>query len=100
MVIDPIVGVYIPIIRIPIKGGMTIPNIANFDHGTFQKGKACLPTTIFLGDVLLFGGVVVLSNPEQDDRSANPTLPNKATTASVKHTLEQTGPMNYKSINL
>ena len=27
MVIDPIVGVYIPIIRIPIKGGMTIPNI-------------------------------------------------------------------------
>ena len=28
MVINPIVGVYIPIIRIPIKGGMTIPNIA------------------------------------------------------------------------
>ena len=27
MVINPIVGVYIPIIRIPIKGGMTIPNI-------------------------------------------------------------------------
>ena len=25
--INPIVGVYIPIIRIPIKGGMTIPNI-------------------------------------------------------------------------
>ena len=25
-VINPIVGVYIPIIRIPIKGGMTIPN--------------------------------------------------------------------------
>ena len=38
MVINPIVGVYIPIIRIPIKGGtggMTIPNIATFDHGTF-----------------------------------------------------------------
>ena len=34
MVINPIVGVYIPIIRIPIKGGMTIPNIATFDHGT------------------------------------------------------------------
>ena len=32
--INPIVGVYIPIIRIPIKGGMTIPNIATFDHGT------------------------------------------------------------------
>ncbi len=32
--INPLVGVYIPIIRIPIKGGMTIPNIATFDHGT------------------------------------------------------------------
>ena len=32
---DPIVGVYIPIIRIPIKGGMTIPNIGTFDHGTY-----------------------------------------------------------------
>ena len=30
MVINPIVGVYIPIIRIPIKGGMTIPNISLF----------------------------------------------------------------------
>ena len=36
MVINPIVGVYIPIIRIPIKGGMTIPNIATFDHGTYD----------------------------------------------------------------
>ena len=35
MVINPIVVVYIPIIRIPIKGGMTIPNIATFDHGTY-----------------------------------------------------------------
>ena len=34
MVINPIVGVYIPIIRIPLNGGMTIPNIATFDHGT------------------------------------------------------------------
>ena len=25
MVINPIIGFYIPIIRIPIKGGMTIP---------------------------------------------------------------------------
>ena len=33
--INPIVGVYIPIIRIPIKGGMTIPNIATFDRGTY-----------------------------------------------------------------
>ena len=36
MVINPIVGIYIPIIRIPIKGGMTIPNIAIFDHGTCE----------------------------------------------------------------
>ena len=34
--INPIIGFYIPIIRIPIiKGGMTIPNIATFDHGTY-----------------------------------------------------------------
>ena len=41
MVINPIVGVYIPIIRIPIKGVMTIPNIATFDRGTYD------PTTVF-----------------------------------------------------
>ena len=36
MVINPIVGVYIPIIRIPIQGGMTIPKKnATFDHGTY-----------------------------------------------------------------
>ena len=35
--INPIVGVYIPIIRIPIKGGRTIPNIATFDHGTYDS---------------------------------------------------------------
>ena len=44
MVINPIVGVYIYIythynIRIPIKGGMTIPNIATFDHGTFNEAS-------------------------------------------------------------
>ena len=39
MVINPIVGVYIPIIRIPIKGGMTIPNIATLDHGTSDGHK-------------------------------------------------------------
>ena len=37
MVINPIVGVYIPIIRIPIKGGMTLLNIEIFDHGTFVE---------------------------------------------------------------
>ena len=35
--INPIIGFYIPIIRIPIKGGMTIPNIATFDHGTYGE---------------------------------------------------------------
>ena len=32
--LNPIVGVYISIIRILIESGMTIPNIATFDHGT------------------------------------------------------------------
>ena len=43
MVINPTAGVYIPITRIPIKGGMTIPNIATFHHGTYvdiqKKGE-------------------------------------------------------------
>ena len=39
MVINPIIGFYIPIIRIPIKGGMTIPNIATFDHGTYHSNR-------------------------------------------------------------
>ena len=30
-----VAGSKLPIIRIPIKGGMTIPNIATFDHGTY-----------------------------------------------------------------
>ncbi len=37
--LNPIVGVYIPIKRIPIKGGMTIPNIVTFDHGTYVSFK-------------------------------------------------------------
>ena len=32
---QPTSRVYISIKRIPIKGGMTIPNIATFDHGTY-----------------------------------------------------------------
>ena len=37
MVINPIVGVYIPIIRIPIKGGRSpIPNTRSLDPGTCQ----------------------------------------------------------------
>ena len=38
--INPIVGVYIPIIRIPIKGGMAIPNIATFDHGIYTPPES------------------------------------------------------------
>ena len=49
MVINPIVGVYIPIIRIPIKGGMTIPNIATFDHGTYVAQCSALLTMATLG---------------------------------------------------
>ena len=30
------VGVYMPIIRIPIKGGMTIPNTRSLDCGTYS----------------------------------------------------------------
>ena len=39
MVINPIVGVYIPIITIPtipIKGEMTIPNKGSLDPGTYN----------------------------------------------------------------
>ena len=51
MVINPIVGVYIPIIRIPIKGGMTIPNIATFDHGTYTQYR--LVTKVLLSTAQL-----------------------------------------------
>ena len=34
--INPIVGVYIPIIRIPIKGWMTIPNTRSLDPGSCE----------------------------------------------------------------
>ncbi len=37
MVINPIVGVYMPIITIPIKGEMTIPNIGSLDPGTCDQ---------------------------------------------------------------
>ena len=50
MVINPIVGVYIPIIRLPIKGGMTIPNIATFDHGTYNPTNR--GQRFFRGDIL------------------------------------------------
>ena len=54
MVINPKIGFYIPIIRNPIKGGMTIPNIATFDHGTYIV-ILCIflsPPVVFLRFVL------------------------------------------------
>ena len=52
MVINLLVGVYVPIIRIPgfhIKGGMTIPNIRSFDPGTYQVGRKLVsPPSSFL----------------------------------------------------
>ena len=78
--INPIVGVYIPIIRIPIKGGMTVPqkkrlltmaHIIRFecflgiDPGQLPAGNnGCLVQMIFLfkgvfffGSMLIFRGV-------------------------------------------
>ncbi len=69
MVINPLVGVYIPIIRIPIKGEMTIPNIATFDHGTYDLSEMILffcgkklgshilknVPCLFLGSTICFG---------------------------------------------
>ena len=49
MVINPTVGVYIiSSIRIPIKGGMTIPNIGSLDPGTCEKGLVSPPSQRFL----------------------------------------------------
>ena len=42
MVINLIVGVYIPIIRIPIKGGMTIPNTRSLDPSTYGFPGVCV----------------------------------------------------------
>ncbi len=40
--INPIVGVYVPIIRIPIKGWMTIPNTRSLDPGSYALGASIL----------------------------------------------------------
>ena len=50
MVINLIVGFYIPIIRIPIKGGMTIPNARSLDPGTYT-----LNNQFFFHCSLVFG---------------------------------------------
>ena len=55
MVINPIVGVYIPIIRIPIKGGMTIPNITSLDPGTYSIPTFTFSGAKMLGNVKGFG---------------------------------------------
>ena len=50
-------GLYIPIKRIPIKGGRSpIPNIATFDHGTY--GQRC-----YVGPVTRPGSEI---NPNPD----------------------------------
>ena len=36
MIINLVVGVNIPIVRIPMKGGMTVPNAWSFDPGTYR----------------------------------------------------------------
>ena len=50
MVINQIVGVYIPIISFPIKGGMTIPNTMSLDPGTYVAYASwCFCVAPFLG---------------------------------------------------
>ena len=43
VVINLIVGVYTPIIRIPIKGWMSIPNTRSLDPGTCGTGMTRFP---------------------------------------------------------
>ena len=62
MVINPIVGVYIPIIRIPgfpIKGGMTIPDIRTLDlyvqfHNWVVETQGFFMFTPILGEMIQF----------------------------------------------
>ena len=58
MVINPIVGVYIPIITIPIKGEMTIPNIGSLDPGTNDEISFSCPNTCVRAD--MYSGIVTL----------------------------------------
>ncbi len=51
MVINPIVGVYIPIIRIPIKGGITLSNLSNI--GSLDPGALEFILNLF---ILLLSG--------------------------------------------
>ena len=70
MVINPTVGVYIPIIRIPIEGGMTIPNIATFDHGTYTVTLFIRSYNWFLGplSMLFFPYLFHFRNPTQQKK--------------------------------
>ena len=72
MVINPIVGVYIPIIRIPIKGGMTIPNIRSLDPGTYT-------TSIYIvmkKGVLVKCQVIIYTIPNKQCNSRFRPIPN------------------------
>ncbi len=56
--INPIVGVYIPIIRIPIKGGMTIPNIATLLTMAHMSISAIVRAWDGCSDVYTFWGAL------------------------------------------
>ena len=63
MVINPIVGVYIPIIRIPIKGGMTIPKI-------YPSVKVISPVSPFRPlPTIDFPGRIFVSLPECNSKT-------------------------------
>ena len=68
MVINPIIGFYLPIIRIPIKGWMTIPNIATFDHGTFHSHPPPIPKRLGMPPMVfvpIFKPKTDLENPHE-----------------------------------
>ena len=49
-----------------IKGGMTIPNIATFDHGTYEEGAPFCCFGVYVGDETLSSYVVILRNHYKD----------------------------------
>ena len=77
MVINPIVGVYIPIIRIPIKGGRSpIPKKRdNLDHGTYELLTAILDRTIPMAKKSLEPPGEVMYARGRDIMAGQPTPP-------------------------
>ena len=62
--ISPIVGVYIPIIRIPIKVGMTIPNIRCLDCGTHNNFFDMTPQLVSSPSMYIAGVTTRLWAPD------------------------------------